>query len=95
MAKFKNKYRGQTTRLQFWDYGAAAIYLIGLCTKDRNHFFGEVENEKMILTDIGKIAAIEWLKTPFIRPDMNLKLGEFIIMPDHFHGIISLLSKTF
>ncbi len=30
----------------------------------------------------------EWLKTPGIRPDMNLELGEFVVMPNHFHGVI-------
>lgn len=42
----------------------------------------------MVPSEIGQIVATEWLKTPDIRPDMNLELGEFIVMPDHFHGII-------
>lgn len=42
----------------------------------------------MRLNELGKIAEQEWLKTPSIRPDMNLELGEFIVMPNHFHGII-------
>jgi len=43
---------------------------------------------KLQLSEIGKIAESEWLKTPDIRPDMNLRLGEFIVMPNHMHGII-------
>lgn len=39
-------------------------------------------------TDIGKIAESEWLKPPSIRPDMNLELDEFVVMPNHFHAII-------
>ena len=42
----------------------------------------------MRLSDIGKIVEREWLITPEIRPDMNIELGEFVIMPNHFHGII-------
>jgi putative transposase len=42
----------------------------------------------MILSEIGKIVEQEWLKTPDMRPDMNLQLGEFAIMPNHFHAII-------
>jgi len=44
----------------------------------------------MKLSKIGIIAEQEWLKTPAIRPDMNIKLDEFIVMPNHIHGIIKI-----
>jgi len=44
---------------------------------------------EMILNQFGQIAYNEWIKTPEIRP--NVELGEFIIMPNHFHAIIRLL----
>ena len=44
----------------------------------------------MISSEIGDIVRSEWLKSPEIRPDMNLKLDEYIIMPNHFHGIIMI-----
>jgi REP element-mobilizing transposase RayT len=37
---------------------------------------------------LGKIAEMEWIKTPELRPDMKLELGEFVVMPNHFHAII-------
>jgi putative transposase len=43
---------------------------------------------KMELNNLGRIAEIEWLKTKELRPDMNLELLEFVVMPNHFHGII-------
>ena len=39
-------------------------------------------------TEIGKIAHSEWYKSIEMRPDMNLELGEFVVMPNHIHGII-------
>jgi REP element-mobilizing transposase RayT len=45
----------------------------------------------MILNQYGLIAHNEWLNTPKIRP--NVKLGEFIIMPNHMHAIIRI-SRT-
>ncbi|OJU50691.1 MAG: hypothetical protein BGN96_08415 [Bacteroidales bacterium 45-6] len=44
----------------------------------------------IVLSDIGRIVESEWLKTPEIRPDMNLMLGEFVVMPNHFHAIIAI-----
>ena len=90
MALFKNKYRIETTRLKTWDYGKNATYFVTICTKGKEHFFGEIQNEKMVLNEIGIIVREEWLRTPIIRPDMNLRLDEFVVMPNHFHGIICI-----
>jgi putative transposase len=95
MTKYKNKYRIPSTRLQGWDYRNIAAYFITILTKNRKHFFGEIVDvphpdttKKMQLSEIGKIVQTEWIKTPEIRQDMKLELLEFIVMPDHFHGII-------
>jgi len=87
---FKNKYRVETARLKNWDYGSSALYFITICCANREHFFGEIRDGQMILNGIGEIVQHEWLKTPGIRPDMNLTLEEFIVMPNHFHAIINI-----
>jgi len=84
MDKYKNKYRIPSARLEGYDYGKAGMYFVTICTANREHYFGEI----IQLTEIGKIAETEWYKTLEIRPDMNLQLGEFVVMPDHIHGII-------
>ena len=84
--KFQNKYRIPSARLQKWDYQWAAAYFITISTKDRLHYFGNIQNETMILNEIGNIVMIEWMKTIEVRQDMNLELGEFVVMPNHFHG---------
>jgi len=43
---------------------------------------------KMELNDLGKVVETEWLKTIELRPDMNLELDDYVVMPNHFHGII-------
>src|SRR5579863_755832 len=47
------------------------------------------------LSAIGQIARVEWLKTIEMRPDMNLELGEYVIMPNHVHGIILIGENRF
>ena len=88
--RFKNKYRTESSRLKNWDYGSNAKYFVTICTKNRKPFFGDCENGRMILNDIGKIVELEWLKTFVMRPDMNLFMGEYVIMPNHFHGIVGI-----
>lgn len=93
--KYRNKYRIPSARLQNWDYGSNAMYFVTICTKNREHYFCNFLDRKMILTDIGEIVESEWIKTPGIRPDMNLRLGEFVVMPNHFHAIITIGENEF
>jgi REP element-mobilizing transposase RayT len=86
--KFQNKFRIPSARLQNWDYASQGAYFITICSKDRVHYFGEIKNKKMILSKLGTIVEMEWLKTIELRPDMNLEMGEYKVMPNHFHAII-------
>ncbi|MBR6250674.1 MAG: hypothetical protein IKR17_05710 [Bacteroidales bacterium] len=86
--KYKNKYRIPSTRLQNWDYGWEAIYFVTICTKDRIHYFGEIDNGEMKLSPIGAIADVLWyeLRNHFD----NIELDAFVVMPNHIHGIIAI-----
>jgi putative transposase len=87
---FNNKYRIPSSRLKNWNYANEAMYFITVCTKNKINFFGEIIDSVLQPTDIGKIAHLEWYKTTKLRPDMNLELDEFEVMPNHIHGIIMI-----
>ncbi|MFA6394141.1 MAG: transposase [Patescibacteria group bacterium] len=89
--KYKNKYTIKSARLEGYDYSQNGVYFITICAKDREHYFGEVENGKIILNDIGKIVQEELSRTPIIR--QNVILDEQIIMPNHLHAILEILCK--
>lgn len=85
-SKYKNKYRNESSRLPNWDYSSNAAYFITICTKEREHYFGDIKNGKMQFSPAGAIAHVLW---DGIRNRVNLfQLGEFVIMPNHVHGII-------
>ena len=86
MDKFKNKYRIASARLQNWDYGSDGAYFITICTKNREHYFGEILNGEMQLSEIGKLAENHWMDIPKHFP--FIELGNFVVMPDHTHGIL-------
>jgi len=85
---FGNAHGRRSIRLQGYDYSQAGLYFITICTKDGEHLFGEITDGKMVLNAFGKIADNEWLKTGEIRD--NVELSEYVIMPNHIHGIIVL-----
>ena len=83
---FKNKYRIPSTRLQTWDYSKNGAYFITICTQNREHFFGNIQNGMMQLSEIGKLAERYWLEIPEHFP--FVELGNFVVMPNHVHGIL-------
>ncbi len=102
MEKFQGKYRISSARLRNWDYASKGTYFVTLCTRNREHYFGNIikpkpdfEHYEMNLSEIGKILESEWLNTPGIRPDNNLTLGEYQVMPNHFHAILIIGENQF
>lgn len=88
MKKFRNKYRTESTRLPGWDYRNSGAYFITICTQNREHFFGDCQNGKMILTTAGMIVQGCWYQIPFLNS--RVALGAFVVMPNHVHGILIL-----
>ncbi|MFM9825871.1 transposase [Flavobacterium sp.] len=84
--KFRNKYRVPSARLQNWDYGTNGAYFITICTKEMQHFFGEVVNKKMNLNSLGVLAEEYWIE--ILKQFPYVELGNFQIMPNHMHGIL-------
>jgi len=83
-----NIHHRSSIRLKGYDYSQEGLYFITLCCQDRMCLFGDIINGEMVLNEYGKIAKNEWLKTPEIRP--NVELCDFVIMPNHVHGIIRM-----
>ena len=78
-------------RLKHWNYADDGYYFITICTGNREHFFGEVINSKMKLSNIGKLSDRCWQEIPEHFP--FTVLDEYMIMPNYIHGII-MIDKT-
>jgi REP element-mobilizing transposase RayT len=76
----------RSIRLKGYDYGQLGVYFITLCTHNKECWFGEIRDSQMCLNQLGKIVTQEWLRTPEIRSEITL--DEWIVMPNHLHGII-------
>lgn len=75
-------------RLRNYDYSSDGLYFITICTKDRENFFGEIQNEQMILNEPGKIAEEYLNEIP--NHFSQVEMDEFIVMPNHVHCILIL-----
>lgn len=87
-SKFRNKYRIGSARLTGWDYGQNGYYFVTICTANREHLFGAINRDEMILSAIGNIVLQEWKKSFEIRAE--LFCDAFVIMPNHIHAILRI-----
>src|SRR5258706_14278494 len=76
-------------RLQGYDYGQGGGYFVTICSHGRKHLFGNVINGSMRPNERGQIATDCWLGLPEHYP--NVELDDFIVMPNHLHGIIVII----
>jgi putative transposase len=88
MTLFKDRYRAESSRLKGWDYSAVGYYFVTICTRNRECWLGEVANGIMRLSSVGEIIAAEWQKTSSLRE--NVTLDEWVVMPNHIHGIVCI-----
>ena len=82
--------RPLSLRLRSHDYSAPGAYFVTVCVNDRLCLFGEVADGAVRLNAFGVIAHDEWFNTAIIRPYVQLNADEFLVMPDHIHGIIHI-----
>ena len=76
-------------RLKGFDYSSVASYFITICTQNRQCLFGNIESGVMIVNSAGQMIIDEWLA---IRSRFSsIGLEAFVVMPNHFHGILSIL----
>jgi REP element-mobilizing transposase RayT len=83
------KHHRRSIRLKEYDYSQSGAYFITICVYNRECLFGEIVNGEVRLNEWGTIVEKELLKTPALRS--NVLLDEYVVMPNHLHGIIVIM----
>jgi putative transposase len=84
------KLRRRSLRLQDFGYAQPAGYFVTVCTYRRENLFGEIQEGSMRLNEYGMIAQQTFMAIP--EHFDNAAVDEFIIMPNHVHGIVVILN---
>ena len=82
----------RSIRRQGYDYSQAGAYFVTICAQGRECLFGGIENDVTALNGYGCVVHDEWLRTAGIRAE--IRTGEFVVMPNHFHGIVIINEST-
>jgi REP element-mobilizing transposase RayT len=83
-----NIHHRQSIRLKEYDYSSPGAYFMTICTYQKEYLFGEIIDGKMKLNQFGKTLKFTWFDLP--NHISGIILGEYVIMPNHFHGIIEI-----
>jgi putative transposase len=76
----------RSVRLRGYDYSEAGAYFVTICTREKQHLFGEIRDKEMYLNERGQIAYDQWEE--LTNRWKHIELGAFQVMPNHMHGII-------
>ncbi|MFA7026324.1 MAG: hypothetical protein WC176_10745 [Candidatus Cloacimonadaceae bacterium] len=81
-----DQHHRRSIRLKGFDYSLDGGFCITICSHEKKCLFGRIEQDKMLLSELGKIVESEWLKSTKIRKEVIL--DEYVVMPNHFHAIV-------
>lgn len=81
----------RSIRLRGYDYSQNGAYFITVCVHNRECLLGEIENEEIMLNNVGEMVQNEWKKIPERFPSVVLDV--FVVMPNHFHGIFFICDE--
>lgn len=86
-----NKHHRHSVRLSGYDYTDDGAYFVTICTFNREHLFGEVDETIMRMNTQGEIVMDCWNALPTHFP--YAECDSFVIMPNHVHGIVLINKK--
>lgn len=81
----------QSIRLRNYDYSQSGLYYVTICTQNRECLFGDIDDGKMVLNNVGNMIEKWWNKIP--ERFNAVELDTFQIMPNHVHMIIHIVSN--
>ena len=86
-----NKHHRRSIRLAGYDYSQAGLYFNTICIQKRKCLLANIVGESLVLNEAGKMVEMEWLALSERFP--AIRLHEYIVMPNHFHGIIEIVGS--
>jgi hypothetical protein len=87
------RHHRRSIRLKDCDYTRMGAYFVTLCTQGRVCLFGEIVAGEMRLNEYGEIVQKEWFRSAEIRREIVLFSDEFVVMPNHIHGIVRIVES--
>lgn len=86
-----NQTSRKNLRLKNYDYSKAGLYFITISVQNKLCLFWKIQNNKMEIFESGKMIEKLWLELE--NKFENIKLHNFVVMPNHFHWILEIVEQ--
>jgi REP element-mobilizing transposase RayT len=83
------KHRRRSLRLKDYDYAQSGTYFVTIVAQERTCLFGNVLDGALQLNDAGRMVQVIWSELSLHYP--GVATDAFAVMPNHFHGIVTLV----
>jgi putative transposase len=87
-----NIHHRRSIRLRGYDYSQAGAYFVTICAHDRERLFGDIVSGALQPNSCSRLVVDWWNTIPEHFP--SVELDEFVLMPNHLHGIVVLAART-
>jgi len=87
---FQNR---QSIRIKSFDYASENRYFVTICVNGRACLFGKVVDDRVVLNEVGKMVEHTWRQLS--ERFSFVELDQFIVMPNHIHGILGLTRRNY
>ncbi len=89
-----HRHHRRSIRLKGYNYTHPGAYFVTICTYEHSCLFGRVVDGKMRLNGYGEMVRDEWFRSVNIRSEIELYPDEFVVMPNHIHGIVWIVDNV-
>lgn len=79
----------RSIRLKNRDYGLPDVYFVTICAHERRCIFGDIVDGHVVPSELGRLGRECWVAIP--QHFAQVTLHEFVIMPNHVHGLIAIM----
>ena len=86
-----DRHHRQSIRLRGWDYRQSGAYFVTIVIAGRDLLFGQMAGGVVVLSPFGRVATAGWQR--LAHHFSQVRLDEFVVMPNHVHGIIWLANE--
>ena len=88
MKNIFDKGHRRSIRMKGYDYSEMGYYFVTICVQNRENLLGEMRNNEVCLNEVGKMIEKWWWRLE--ERFSNVRVDEFVVMPNHFHGILEM-----
>ena len=88
----QDRHHRRSIRMKGYDYSQPGAYFVTICTHGKQSLFGKIVDGEMKLNDFGRVVEFTW--NDLVNHVDGIELGPFVIMPNHIHAIIHIISSA-